>query len=78
MATAKQQEVSEFGGVRGDDGLYDNVDPVVVARYTSKEGAPYPRADQLQPHQARMALTQTDPADPTSVPRFGDGGQQVQ
>uniref|UniRef100_A0AAU6R650 Uncharacterized protein n=1 Tax=Micrococcus phage Kurnik TaxID=3092208 RepID=A0AAU6R650_9CAUD len=77
MALAKMDvgnTPSEFGGVPG---LYGNVDGETVVRETTKTGTPYSQADPLRPHQARMALTQTDPADSQSSPAYGVGGAKV-
>lgn len=65
---------SEFGGVPG---LYGNVDAENVKKQTAKAGTPYDAADPLRPHQVRMALTQTNPADAESAPKYGNGGEKV-
>lgn len=58
----------EFGGVPG---LYGNVDAPVKARLAGIEPI-------LEPHQERMALTQTKSEDPKSFPSHGTGGVRVQ
>ena len=35
------------------------------------------KGNPLQPHEERMSLTQTDPADETSQPKYGTGGERV-
>lgn len=77
MALAKmnaENTPSEFGGVPG---MYGNVDGPTVIKETAKSGLPYDQANPVEPHQVRMALTQTDPADTTSLPKYGDGGAKV-
>lgn len=59
---------SEFGGVPG---LYGNVDAPVKARLAGIQPV-------LEPHQERMALSQTKSEDPKSTPSHGTGGVRVQ
>lgn len=65
---------TEFGGIPG---LYGDNDEQAVRKATKGVGVPYDQAQPLEPHKARMALTQTDSTDPTSQPPYGDGGQRV-
>lgn len=65
---------SEFGGLPG---FYTNADPDEVVAKTGAVGAPYGQANPLSPAQERTSLTQTVPADPTSSPRYGNGGDRI-
>lgn len=58
---AKLDAGNRPGEFGGVPGLYGNVD----------------KGDPLQPHQERMSLMQTDPADEASVPAYGTGGERV-